>query len=289
MKPSDLKNLFSGGRRKESLLLKSGKTFRFGVPKAKEMEGGRRFVFALHKSGSVLLNRIIEDVASIADVPVFNFPELLFENGIRFQDLKEMPEDLFDSEGMIYSGFRLFPKDPCKLNLGNGGKAILMVRDPRDILVSMYFSMKGSHAVPKSGKSREKMLKIRESAEAVSIDEFVRAGSDRLRKKFLRYHKVLIESGQVETRIFRYEDVIFEKARWVRDIADFLDLAVPGNELDSIASRHDIRPEKENPSAHIRRVAPGDYLEKLSPDTIDFLNQELGETVRAFGYELQSA
>lgn len=286
MKRSALKNLFSFGKKKERLRLRSGDEFKFQTPKLDEPVGGRRFIFALHKSGSVLLNRIVDDLSDAADVPVFNFPELLFENGIRFQDLEEVPADLFEKEGMIYSGFRHVPKEPCEMRFGKGGKVILMVRDPRDILVSMYFSMKGSHAVPKSGKSREKLLKIRENAEALSIEEFVRSGCDRLRKKFRRYQKALVENDDLETRVFRYEDVIFEKPTWVRDISEFFDLNVPEAEMDAIAARHDIRPEKEDPSAHIRRVAPGDYREKLSPETIEFLNAELADTVRVFGYEL---
>lgn len=286
MKRSALKNFFSFGKEKESLRLRSGDEFKFQVPKIDDPAGRRRFIFALHKSGSVLLNRIVDDLSDVAGVPVFNFPELLFENGIRFQDLEEVPADLFTKEGMIYSGFRHVPKEPCEMDLAAGGKVILMVRDPRDILVSMYFSMKGSHAVPKSGKSREKLLKIRENAEALSIDEFARGGCDRLRKKFRRYRKALVENDDIETRVFRYEDVIFEKPAWVRDIAGFFGLDVPGSAMDAIAERHDIRPEQEDPKAHIRRVAPGDYKEKLSPEAIEFLNAELAETVRGFGYDL---
>src|SRR5690606_10299428 len=112
---------------------------------------------------------------------------------------------------------------------------ILMVRDPRDILVSMYFSMKGSHAVPKSGNSREKLLKIRENTESVSIEEFVRSGCGRLKKKFRRYHELLVENGNLDVRVFRYEDVIFEKRSWVRDIAEFFEIEVSDEKMNTIA------------------------------------------------------
>lgn len=283
------KKLLSLLGKQKSVRLESGREFSFRVPESRPGDETRRFIFALHKSGSVLLNRIVDDLANEAGVPVFNFPELLFENGIRFQDLQEVPGDLFDEPGVIYSGFRHVPKKPCQVNLERGAKVILMVRDPRDILVSMYFSMKGSHAVPKSGNSREKLLKIRENAESVSIEEFVRSGCERLRKKFHRYQEALVRNENLDVRVFRYEDVIFEKPSWVREIAEFFELEASEEKMNAIAERHDVRPEKEDPSAHIRRVAPGDYLEKLSPETIEFLNAELGETVRAFGYELASA
>jgi len=286
MRRSDLRRFFTFGNRKFSLGLNTGAPVSFSYPREKGRSGDRRFIFALHKSGSVLLNRIVDDLSESAGVPVFNFPELIFERGIRFQDLESVPADLFRSPGVIYSGFRLLPKPPCRLELDIGGKTILMVRDPRDILVSMYFSMKVSHAVPKSGNSREKLLKIRENAEALSIDDFVRAGCRRLRRKFRRYQKVLVDSETLETRVFRYEDVIFEKTQWVADIAEFLELDVPEEEMSKIATKHDLRPQREDPTSHIRRVAPGDYREKLTKDTIEFLNSELADAVRPFGYEL---
>lgn len=287
MRRSDLRRLFSFGNRKFALGLNTGGSVSFSYPPEKGRRGDRRFVFALHKSGSVLLNRIIDDLSDSAGVPVLNFPELIFERGIRFQDLESVPADLFRSPGIIYSGFRLLPKPPCRLELDKGGKAILMVRDPRDILTSMYFSMKVSHAVPKSGNSREKLLKIRENAEGLSIDDFVKEGCRRLRRKFRRYQKVLVDSAVLETRVFRYEDVIFEKAQWVADIAEFLELDVLQEEMNAIAEKHDLRPQQEDPTSHIRRVAPGDYKEKLSEETIEYLNSELAEAVRSFGYELK--
>lgn len=269
-----------------ALELASGSEFSFRRPKGNDDPGDRRFVFAMHKSGSVLLNRIIDDLADVAGVPVFNFPELLFRKGIQFQDIEKAPADLFTAGGIIYAGFRNIPKDPCRLDLDRGGKAIFMVRDPRDILVSLYFSMKHSHSIPQSGSAREKLLEIRENMESVSVDDYARKGARRIRRRLRKFRKNLLRNDHIDARVFRYEDVIFEKEKWVADIAGFLDLEVPGSEIAAIAERHDRRPEKEDPTSHIRRVSPGDFREKLSEETIEYLSSELDRITRSFGYDL---
>jgi len=282
-----LRSLFPAGSRKVKLGLTSGDSLTVRPPRGHGGPETRRFVFALHKSGSVLLNRIVEDLAAEGGRPVFNLPELLFRKGIPFKDLEKVPADLFLPGGVVYAGFRNLPKDPCRIGLEKGGKVVLMVRDPRDILVSLYFSMKKSHSVPKSGSSREKLLQIRERVEAVTLEQFVESSCRRLRKRLRKYRNGLVLSETAETRVFRYEDVIFEKARWVADLAEFLEIEVSPERAEEIAARHDRRPEREDPSAHVRRVAPGDYREKLSDETIEMLNRELGEVSGYFGYDLR--
>jgi hypothetical protein len=44
------------------------------------------------------------------------------------------------------------------------------------------------------------------------------------------------------------------------------------------------RPIEENVSKHIRQRTPGDHLRKLTPETVAFLNEQLGPVLRGFGY-----
>ena len=59
--------------------------------------------------------------------------------------------------------------------------------------------------------------------------------------------------------------------------------------MDEIADRHDIQPGTENVGGHIRSVAPGNYKDKLKPDTISRLNETLKKPAKRLGYCLQKA
>nr|MBA3810888.1 hypothetical protein [Caulobacteraceae bacterium] len=44
------------------------------------------------------------------------------------------------------------------------------------------------------------------------------------------------------------------------------------------------RPPVEDPSAHVRKVTPGDHVDKLKPATIAALNTRLAPILRDHGY-----
>ena len=255
-----------------------------GVRENRPME--RSFVFALHKSGSVLLNSMIKEVVDSVDIPFVDLPVYLFSNGIKLPEVVSGTADVFAMKGCVFGGFRHFP--PPALEVGNfsDSKSILLVRDPRDILVSFYFSMLKSHAIPKSGAARDTLLAERERVSDFDIDEFVREKSAFVIKQFQRYERQLLAKHSGSCRLFRYEDVIFEKTQWLSDVCQWFGWNVDPALIEKVANAHDIRPSEENTDAHIRRVAPGDHREKLSEETIEWLNQELRETVAPFGYDL---
>jgi hypothetical protein len=92
-----------------------------------------------------------------------------------------------------------------------------------------------------------------------------------------------------ESRIYRYEDVIYRKLDWIRDIVCFLTIDVSATALEHIASRHDLWPVQENPEQHVRQVRPGDYRRKLRPEIIEYLNANLSDCWRLLGYPFEQA
>lgn len=268
------------------LTLASGEPLALRCPVGGGARSGRSFVFALHKSGSVLLNGIVADLALAARVPNLNVPEILFRKGVKWKDVTSVPPSLFGREGVVFSGFRQMPQAPFEIGFGKGDKAALLVRDPRDILVSLYFSMKFSHSLPKSGGVRDRLVKIRKATETMEIDDYVLDAATSLTRQYELYREGLLGRDDVAIRIFRYEDVIFEKERWVAELAAHFEFEVAEAKKRRIAARYDLVPEKEDPSSHVRRVAPGDHVEKLAPETIATLNEIFRETVAPFGYSL---
>jgi hypothetical protein len=54
--------------------------------------------------------------------------------------------------------------------------------------------------------------------------------------------------------------------------------------IREIAQRFDIFPGQEDPSAHIRKVTPGDYKQKLKPETIAQLNDFFQDILSRYQY-----
>ena len=91
-------------------------------------------------------------------------------------------------------------------------------------------------------------------------------------------------NGDPRLLVLKYENIIFDKARMVQDVAAHFGWTVGQGQIGAILKWIDVVPEEENPSAFIRKVTPGDHREKLSAETIAGLNQVLARAMEAFGY-----
>jgi len=255
---------------------KQGKQYTVKAPNP-STQFNAAYVFAFAKSGSTLLENMLVTYCQMHKLPQFSIFDVAFNQGIGTAEIAEDVRELIEQDGRIYSGFRHFPA--FDLNVKNK-KTVLLTRDPRDMLVSMYYSILKSHAIPKANKS---LGKQRELTGMRSIDEDVLQRAKGYLNQFNRYQKMLEGSA---LKSYRYEDVIYKKQDWFADVLNHLGLPVNLNTVKILTKRFDIIPSTEKESEHIRQVHPGNYLKKLKPETIQQLNTILLPFLTTYGYEL---
>lgn len=243
------------------------------------------FAFSIHKAGSTLMHQMINDVCQLAGIPAVTIPDILFLEG--YMDTWQADERLAEliQPGRVYYGFRFLPSFLASENVRLcEKKSVLLVRDPRDALVSEYFSFGGkyvSHQQPE--KNVENFIKNIMKTADLDIDAYVLQSADVHFSKLLEYKNGL-DFNNVLLR--RYEEIFFDKESFLRDIFTHFELAVDGQIIKKVAKNHDVRPQKEDPSKHIRKATPGDHREKLKPETIDKLNTVFSDICKEYGYDL---
>lgn len=238
------------------------------------------FVFGLHKAGSTMQNKIFKDICDLLNIPIINIPRTSVQQGVGENNLSPDICDIFAQSGYCFLGFRFLPRYLEKFNLTES-KKIILIRDPRDILVSHYFSMKKSHTIPE-GKIGEKMLKQREKLQNMTVDDYV---IDKANIFIDRFNKLALIQDDC-FKLFRYEDVVFNKVNWIKDILHFLEMELDSDQIETIAKKQDVFPSQENESSHIRKVTPGDYQEKLKPETITKLNEIFAQILSKYNYPI---
>lgn len=73
-------------------------------------------------------------------------------------------------------------------------RIFLMVRDPRDVLTSMYYSSAYSHPVPEAtGDKREAFLARRRHTREISIDQFALENAEHKRAIYQHYTDLLVK------------------------------------------------------------------------------------------------
>src|ERR1700733_9623206 len=123
----------------------------FHIPTTNRPDFESSYIFAFHKSGSVLVNSIVGRVMDDVGIPVVDIPVFLFNKGVAISSTSMNLKEVFMEKGYCYLGFREML--PCMRGAAGKlkGKKILFVRDPRDMIVSLFYSLKFSHKFPESG------------------------------------------------------------------------------------------------------------------------------------------
>lgn len=260
-----------------TLVSKKGERYTVSLP---EPTAGfdSAYVFAFAKSGSTLFDNILTSYCAKVGVSTFSLFGQAFDQGINTRDIDSDAQRCFLDKGYLYIGFRHFPDFDIALA---SKKSILLTRDPRDMLVSRYYSIAKSHVIPKNNKNLQKQ---RERVSRQRIDDYVIQAAPTYNLQLGEYQKALSESN---ISIFRYEDVIYRKLEWIQNVLDHLEIEVRRKLLRKIVKIFDILPDEESPHKHIRQVHPGNHKKKLRPETIEKLNEILSPFLKYFDYEIE--
>ena len=243
------------------------------------------FVLGIRKSGSSIFNSIVHALANHNGVPFLDVGGAFFDANVRVPDWIADPAlAKVLRPGVAYGGFRDFPTGLAAAPLFRDGLKVLMVRDPRDALVSEYFSNAYSHALPSGDATTGEaahMLEQRNAALHSDVEAYVGRQSAALLGTLAPF-TALPEDPRL--LVLRYEDVILDKPTLIRRVAAHFGWTLNEQLITNILSWADVRPDVENPQAFIRKVTPGDHREKLSPAMIARLDAQFAPFMARYGY-----
>ncbi len=239
------------------------------------------FAFSLAKAGSTLMYNILRVLAPQAGLVFFSLEDEMFARGVPAP--LDWPEAarLFHPQGYCYGGFRAMPRHA--LPPLAACRAVLLVRDPRDMIVSQYHSFRTSHVVPEGASPDHPMARARAAAQRQSLAQFAPGAAQRFARRFEGYLAQGF-AGAPQVAVFRYEDVVFRKRDWAAELAAWFGWKIPRAATDAAADRFDEVPAVPDPARHIRQVHPGNHRTEMDPRTIAQVEAILREAMEAFGY-----
>lgn len=244
------------------------------------------FLLGIKKSGSSIYNRIAFALARMNRCNPVDVGGVFFKQNITVASWIDDPAvNLMMAGGNLFAGFRNLPVGMAKTAYFKKSKKALLVRDPRDALVSEYFSLAYSHSIPPAGEQGNKvtlaMEKARNNMLQSDINDFVRKAAPGFNEILQQCAALLHDPSML---VLKYEEVILNKVVLIERLCAHFDWQVSEPQIEKILSWADVRPDGENKTAFIRKVVPGDHAEKLRVDTIHAINASLEPSMSAFGY-----
>jgi hypothetical protein len=280
-----------------------GVNSRLGIRGRKKLDKNI-IVFTTHKAGSMVVDKVLREFCE--------------KNGVAHYSptTETLPFDrIFNGEDFIASRTGLF--GPLRFfapsSALQSARVILHLRDPRDVLTSMFFSycfMHPGEIAPNTG--------YRKGVAEAGIDKFVLDMSDEnfarypgdygtgcqhgkyignVRDRYVRYLREVV--GRPNASVLSYEEMVLDFPTWLRRLLSGFGLSDADETYRFIRSRVEIQNDvtghrpgsdealkagAEDIRSHKRKATPGDYKEKLRPETISELNRRFSEVLDALGY-----
>lgn len=189
---------------------------------------------------------------------------------------------VFRPKGFLYTVFGGLVEDIPHIE---NYRTVIMVRDPRDMLVSAYYSYSKSHAPPKSKSKAAEFQQLREKLSKMSVDEYVIDMCQNTKWRLGQY--LNLQDSTPSVCILRYEDMIADFSTWLEKLLEHCEWQISKQLKDQLLkeAEQSKRLKKEDHSSHRRQVTPGDHKRKLQDNTITYLNEYFEEALSELGYQ----
>ena len=169
-------------------------------------------------------------------------------------------------------------------------RAFFVTRDPRDIVVSWYFSSISSHPT----NSSRGMLQARDHLTSLDQEQGLVESVRRLAGYglFDALDSWVDAGGATEVMLVRYEDLIGEERdRWWKRLFVHCDVPISDADREALLARYSFqvlsgrRPGQEDTASKLRKGVAGDWRNHFTPAVEAAFSEAAGDLVRRVGYE----
>lgn len=232
--------------------------------------------FTVHKSASTFFNWYLKELAAETGhiyVDVNGYFGTQGPKGLIAQQQPEFINKVFRKTGFIYGPLRNY----IPVTHIEDYPVVLVLRDPRDVLTSQYFSIKNSHPMV-----TPELIARRKKALQSTIDEHVLSQADRFVKTYTEYLDNIY--GKKNVLFIKYEELIVNFKTCLQRINVHCGLGLTEEQINKLDKSDSFKKKTEDQYTHIRKISSGDHKEKLKPETIEVLNKKFDGVLKRLNY-----
>lgn len=237
------------------------------------------FFFTTHKCASTFINKALQTIFARSKFNYLNYYSALWHLGDKITLGKEDLSNaslLFKAVGEVYGPLRI----PLNLDVLKSSNNIFFLRDPRDILVSNFYSLGYSHSPPKNSIRYVNFEDNRRKLRDEGIDQYVlRASEEWVLPTYLNYQS--IKESSSTSSFISYQTFFENFPLFLEQFQNSLDISFNSKttrKLHSFAKMPISNTSSdygEDIFSHHRSGKSHQYIEKLQPSTIRQLSSIL--------------
>lgn len=175
--------------------------------------------------------------------------------------------------------YRLLVAPTSKIDFIRDNTSVFLVRDPRDIIVSAYYSFGYTHGISKSKAISKIQEQRRNAIQSKTIDEYALTTAPTILSNF----EVLGKLADACSRnvVLKYEDMISNWDHFASGLTKYID--INQSVLAQIYEKSRLQ-EKENKESHRRSGQAEQFRRELKEDTIITINELFSDVLTRLDY-----
>ena len=181
---------------------------------------------------------------------------------------------------MSYASYLSIPKPEAY-------RTFFVLRDPRDIIVSWYFSVRYSHSL------MGPILKYRNDLEMLNFAEGMKYAINVLEQRglFRGQRSWMNIENRDNIQIFRYENFASDNSSFLKQLFEYLNIVIPHKDFIALCDRHKFEKYSggrkqgvEDHTAHHRKGVAGGWKDHFDPLTVAHFREVTKDLLEVLGY-----
>lgn len=166
-------------------------------------------------------------------------------------------------------------------------RTFFVIRDPRDIVTSWYFSTLYSH------HPYPKVMERRSQLQSMNLRDGLIFSIDVLHHEelFTIQRSWAVNASTYGVRIFRYEDFAKNNLEFLRQLLHYLHVRIPESAFETLSRRHHFTKYSGNRDqgigdhlSHYRKGIAGDWMNHFDADVETHFERRVGDLLEVLGY-----
>lgn len=244
--------------------------------------------YTTHKCASSFAVKILKLFQTKNGLKVRNYHTAILSMGDRIDCnapcknfIEESYSCLFKRRGEIYGPLRTNIDFPGRENF----KHVFFLRDPRDVLISGYYSFGFTHRKPLGKGRKDNFRRLREEVLSMSIDEYALSRAESWITPLYDGYKKLLETSS-SYLFLKYENFSEDPQRFIESIEDYIGIEAYQKDKEKIAHIAAPIQANEDRSSHKRSGKSRQFKEELKNETVEELNLKLKPVLEYWGFDV---
>ena len=259
----------------------------------KEINKKSIILWTTQKTASTFVQKALKSLAKNSEYKYFDYASSIWYlgNHIKLDNPYLIETDcsfLYRKYGEIYGPIR----KPFDLKDQNKYINIFFLRDPRDVLVSSFYSRSASHEIPQNNMWKQKFLEFRKKSLTQGIDNYCLEYTDKWIIPYFKKYQYMKDNSP-ENYFFSYDYFRNSPSDFIRALSLIMNIQLDENLLGKLTrkatspfNKKNYKIFYKNKTSHYRSGKSRQFEKELKKETLIKLNTKLYEILAYWNFTI---